>query len=194
MNSTTLTKFHFLFLLFFPESFLGNQTEINKQIPRLLRKSNVKITRNSKQIKKKKVRHRAKSREMKERDEQRVDQSIREKMKNTEAVVDEVIEGVAIAVVGEPVVGGREFLQALGGYAREVSGELRELGHDHRPSRHKAVDQRLLAHRRFDNLRAKEKRTRSTDGRMDEWFSGFAFLFFSFLCCLDAKGERERSR
>lgn len=69
---------------------------------------------------------------------------------------------MAVAVVGEPVVRGREFLEALGGYAREVSGELRKLGHDHRPSRHKAVDQRLLAHRRFDNLnpnpsRAKEK-------------------------------------
>lgn len=83
---------------------------------------------------------------------------------------------MAIAVVGEPVVGGREFLEALGGYAREVSGELRELGQDHRPSRHKAVDQRLLAHRRFDNLRAKEKRTRSTNGFLVLLF--FSFLFF----------------
>jgi hypothetical protein len=105
---------------------------------------------------------------MKERNEQIADQRIGEEKENTEAVVDEVIEGVAVAVVGEPVVGGREFLEALRGYAREISGKLRELGQDHRPSRHKAVDQRLLAHRRFDILnlnpsRAKEKYTRSCE-------------------------------
>ena len=38
----------------------------------------------------------------------------------TEAVFDEVVEGVAIQVVGELVGGGGEFLEALRGDAREI--------------------------------------------------------------------------
>ena len=64
----------------------------------------------------------------------------------TEAIFDEVVEGVAIAVVGELVVGGGEFLEALRGDAREIASELGVLGHNHRSSGHEAVDQRLLPH------------------------------------------------
>lgn len=42
----------------------------------------------------------------------------------TESVVDVVVEGVAIAVVGESVVKGGELLQALCGDGGEVAGDL----------------------------------------------------------------------
>ncbi|GMQ07943.1 hypothetical protein CsSME_00051915 [Camellia sinensis var. sinensis] len=64
----------------------------------------------------------------------------------SEAVFDEIVEGVAIAVVGELVVGGREFLEALRSDAREISGEFGEFGENHCSSSHEAVDQRLLPH------------------------------------------------
>lgn len=64
----------------------------------------------------------------------------------TEAVFDEVIKGVAIAIVGELVVGGRKLLEALRGDAGEISGELCVLGQNHSASSHEAVDQRLLPH------------------------------------------------
>lgn len=53
---------------------------------------------------------------------------------------------MAVAVVGEAVVGGRKLLEALRRDAREIPRELRVLGEDHRSSRDEAVDQRLLAH------------------------------------------------
>ena len=43
---------------------------------------------------------------------------------HTEAIFDEVIEGVAVTVVGELLVGSRKLLEALGNDAREISGEL----------------------------------------------------------------------
>ena len=65
----------------------------------------------------------------------------------TESIVDEEIEGVAIAVVSELVIGGRKLLEALRSYAGEVACEFRVLRQKHRPARHEAVDQRLLPHR-----------------------------------------------
>ena len=41
----------------------------------------------------------------------------------TKAVFDEVVECVAIQVVGELVIGGGEFLEALRGNAREIALE-----------------------------------------------------------------------
>jgi hypothetical protein len=67
-------------------------------------------------------------------------------MGHTKAVFDEVIEGVAVAIVGELVVGSRELLKALGGDTGEISSKLRVLGENHRSPSHEAVDQRLLPH------------------------------------------------
>lgn len=67
-------------------------------------------------------------------------------MKRTESVLDEIIKGVAIAIVGELVVRSGKLLEALRGDASEITGELRILGEDHRSSSHEAVDQRLLPH------------------------------------------------
>lgn len=53
---------------------------------------------------------------------------------------------MAVAIVGELVVGGWELLEALGCDAGEIPRELGVLGEDHRSSGHEAVDQRLLAH------------------------------------------------
>ena len=53
---------------------------------------------------------------------------------------------MSIAVVGELVVRGRELLEALRCYAREVACKFRVLCEDHRPTRHEAIDQRLLSH------------------------------------------------
>jgi hypothetical protein len=58
----------------------------------------------------------------------------------TEAVLDEVVEGVAVAVVGELVVAGGELLEALRGDGGEVAGELRVLCQHHRAARHERVD------------------------------------------------------
>jgi len=58
---------------------------------------------------------------------------------------------VAIAVISELVVGGREFLEALRRHAREVSSELGVLSEDHSAASDEAVDQRLLSHRRNHN-------------------------------------------
>ena len=64
----------------------------------------------------------------------------------TEAILNEVIEGMAIAIVGELVVAGGELLKTLRGDGGEIAGELGVLGEDHRSTSHKAVDQRLLTH------------------------------------------------
>ena len=65
---------------------------------------------------------------------------------------------MAVAVVGELVVSRRKLLEALRSYAGEVAGEFRELGENHRPTRHEAVDQRLLPHRfRFPNPNPKRE-------------------------------------
>jgi hypothetical protein len=71
----------------------------------------------------------------------------REVLALTEPVLDEVVEGVAVAVVGELVVRRRELLQALRRDGGEVAGELRVLGEHHGAPRHERVDQRLLPHR-----------------------------------------------
>lgn len=64
----------------------------------------------------------------------------------TESILNQIVEGMTIAVVGELVVGSREFLEALSSDSGEISGELGELSQDHSPTRHEAVDQRLLSH------------------------------------------------
>ncbi|RDX98750.1 hypothetical protein CR513_18287, partial [Mucuna pruriens] len=69
----------------------------------------------------------------------------------TKSVIDEVVEGVTVAVVGELVVGGRKFLEALRRHAGEVAGELGVLGEDHGAASDETVDQRLLSHRRNHN-------------------------------------------
>ena len=46
----------------------------------------------------------------------------------TEAVIDEIVKGVAIAVVSELVVGSRKFLETLRSYAGEVSCEFGVVG------------------------------------------------------------------
>ena len=53
---------------------------------------------------------------------------------------------MAITVISELVVGGRELLKALEGYGGKVAAEVGVLRQDHRPTRHEAVDQRLLPH------------------------------------------------
>lgn len=59
----------------------------------------------------------------------------------TKSILDKVIEGVTVAVVGELVVGGRQFLEALRSDSGEIPSELGVLGEDHRPTRDEAVDQ-----------------------------------------------------
>ena len=73
--------------------------------------------------------------------------------RHTEAVIDEVIEGVCIAVVGELVVGGRKLLEALEGDGVEIAAEFGVLGEDHSSASHECVDQRLLAHLSSFSLR-----------------------------------------
>lgn len=66
--------------------------------------------------------------------------------KVTESIIDEIVEGVAIAIVSELVVGGGKLLEALGGYTGEIAGEFCVLSENHSPTRNEAVDQGLLPH------------------------------------------------
>lgn len=58
---------------------------------------------------------------------------------------------MSITVISELLVGGRELLEALQGYAGEVAVEVCVLRQDQRPARHEAVDQRLLPHQSTDS-------------------------------------------
>lgn len=68
---------------------------------------------------------------------------------STVAVLDEIIEALVAAVVGELVVPGRKLLEALWRYVGEVPRWLRVGRDDHRPPRYEAVDQRFLPHSRL---------------------------------------------
>jgi hypothetical protein len=72
----------------------------------------------------------------------------------TEAILHEVIEGVAIAIVCEFVIARWKLLEALRGNGGEVTRELGVLHQDHCASRHKTIDQRLLPHFRFEKTLA----------------------------------------
>jgi len=67
-------------------------------------------------------------------------------MDRTEAVGYEEVEGMAIAVVGELVVGSRKFLETLRSDACEIPGELSVFCKNHGSSCYKTVDQILLPH------------------------------------------------
>ncbi|KAL8172302.1 hypothetical protein V2J09_024106 [Rumex salicifolius] len=62
------------------------------------------------------------------------------------ATTHEIVERVAVAVVGELVVAGRQFLQALRGYAGEIAAEFRVLGENNGATSDEAVNQILLDH------------------------------------------------
>lgn len=69
--------------------------------------------------------------------------------------MNEIIEGVIVAVVGEFIVGGWKLLEALISNRIEVAAELRILRQHHRrrAARHQRVDHRLpavLPHFRLD--------------------------------------------
>ena len=64
----------------------------------------------------------------------------------TEAIFDEVIEGVTVAIVGKLVVGRRKLLEALCSDGSKVPFKLSILGENHRPTSDEAVDQILLSH------------------------------------------------
>ena len=53
---------------------------------------------------------------------------------------------MTIARVGELVIGSRKLLETLSSDIGEIAGEFRVFREDHRPSRNKTVDQRLLPH------------------------------------------------
>ena len=64
----------------------------------------------------------------------------------TVTVLDEEVECVVIAVVGELVVGRRKSLEALSRDRRKIPSELSVLGQNHRPPSHEAVYERFLTH------------------------------------------------
>ncbi|KAL5996058.1 hypothetical protein ACLOJK_026131 [Asimina triloba] len=64
----------------------------------------------------------------------------------TVSILDEEIEGMVVAGVGEFVVGGGELLEALRGDGREIPCEFRVLRQHHSPAGHEAVDERFLTH------------------------------------------------
>lgn len=64
----------------------------------------------------------------------------------TEAVFDEIVEGVAITVVGELVVAGRKLLKALSSYGSEISLEFGEFCKDYCSASDGSIDQGFLPH------------------------------------------------
>lgn len=80
-----------------------------------------------------------------------ISKNIRRKRKRegkwlTEAFFDEIVESMAIAVIGELVIRSRKFLEALWSYTCEITGEFSVFGENHSSSRNETVDQRLLPH------------------------------------------------
>lgn len=69
-----------------------------------------------------------------------------EGMMLTVAVFDEVVEGVAVAVVGELVVAGRKLLKALSSDGCEISFEFGEFCNDYGAASDRSIDQRFLPH------------------------------------------------
>uniref|UniRef100_A0A7C8YJQ1 Uncharacterized protein n=1 Tax=Opuntia streptacantha TaxID=393608 RepID=A0A7C8YJQ1_OPUST len=64
----------------------------------------------------------------------------------SEAVVNEIVEGMAIAVVSELAARRREFLKALRGDSGEISLKFSVFSDDDRPPGNKTVNQGLLPH------------------------------------------------
>lgn len=62
-----------------------------------------------------------------QRENKILNRSWKKKKNHTEAVINEVVKSVAVAIVSELVVARRKFLETLSSYAGEVSGELRVL-------------------------------------------------------------------
>nr|ACU16566.1 unknown [Glycine max] len=119
----------------------------------------------------------------------------------SESVVDEVVEGVAVTVVGELVVGGRELLEALERDCVEVATEFSVLGENHRAARHERVDQRslvlILSHLLllllFSQICAFEPDFGNCVVCASVYLHSLLFLFFSFLFFpLREKEQRER--
>lgn len=55
---------------------------------------------------------------------------------------------MGVAIVGELVAGGGEFLKALKGNRIEIAAEFSVLRQNHSPTSHEGVDERLLTHLR----------------------------------------------
>lgn len=106
----------------------------------------------------------------------------------TESIVGEVVEGVAVGVVGELCVWCREPLQALQRYLREVTAEVGVLRHDHRPTRHEAVYQRLLPHPKPKTNSAKKKEKKKEN---EFWFD---LIWLIVGCAQEFWGRRMQKR
>lgn len=74
------------------------------------------------------------------------EQKRQSKRKITIAIFNQKVKNVVITFVSELVIRRRQPLQTLSSNRREVAGELRILRQYHRPSCHKAIYERFLAH------------------------------------------------
>ena len=109
---------------------------------------------------------------------------------------------MAVTVVGELVVGGRELLEALERDCVEVATEFSVLGENHRAARHERVDQRslvlILSHLLlllllFSQICAFEPDFGNCVVCASVYLHSLLFLFFSFLFFpLREKEQRER--
>lgn len=117
-----------------------------------------------------KLRHRANilpTDQPQDRNATKIDQIARQGIRGlTVTILDEVIEGVAVAIVGKLVAGGGELLEALGGDGGEVAGELGVFRQDHRPSGDETIDQRLLPH--LPATRRRNRNPRSAEALREE--------------------------
>lgn len=76
----------------------------------------------------------------------RLNRADREEERLTEAIFDEVIESVTIAIVSKFVIRRRKLLKALSSDGSEIAFEFGILGENHRSTSDEAVDQILLSH------------------------------------------------
>lgn len=121
----------------------------------------------------------------------------------TKAIVNEIIEGMGVAVVSELVVGGREFLEALKSYGIEIPTEFRVLSENHSSAGNESVDQRFLAHFFLMDQVIRVSNERDLRFCVISMFSCFKItrisLLFFFSCCFPSslsffRWERKRKR
>jgi hypothetical protein len=112
----------------------------------------------------------------------------------TVAIIDEVIEGVAIAVVGEFVVGSWELLKALKRDRVEVTAEFGVFRENHASTRNEGVDQRflVLSHLLLHRSSIEQRFLVMVVMMMQLAIFSPTFFFLSFLYSYFLERERER--
>lgn len=115
-----------------------------------------------------------------------------EEKARTIAIIEKVIEGVGVAIVGKLVAGGRKFLKALKGNGIEIAAEFGVVGENHSAASDEGVDERLLSHLRKE-FRLTDLSSVSSSSPLST-ASSFSVLTHSLTHCFCfSEGKRQKS-